>query len=172
MRIRLSLITFGLIFSCNALAWEYINSSDKLRGIETKSARLISSDTASIAGKNVHLGLSIMPFAGNDYYVAFATDGALFHCVSEYREHDGLCQIHYKIDDGPVRSAFAHIGENSAFGTLKLIDGASFLKAMCGPAFLKQLCVGSKMTVEVEFYKDGNRQFEFDVSGLDRSIIP
>lgn len=83
--------------------------------------------------------------------VAFAIDKGQFYCHT-----DSDCHVSVKFDDGAIKKYPAHKAD-AGVSNMIFISGAQ--------GFIKELQGHKLLIVEAPFYKEGNQQFRFDLTG-------
>lgn len=159
-------VAFSLIWalapSAEAADWRYLVDEDKLRGITDRSAVVESTDVQGTQAGATHLMVAFRGPATRHVAVLSIQKG-LFRCQPDPGAHDALCRINYRLDSGPVSFAYAHFASPDGYAALALVDGETFFK---------RFVEAKKAIIEVQFFGDGARQFEFDINPLDRAFMP
>ena len=134
--------------------WIYDNIVDEMRGTTTRRAIAVSENSVELEAPYGSTGAALIvrnqPPEGLDILL-MADDGQIL-CQS-YRGQ----KISVKFDSGPIEAY-------SCVGTSDGSSNAIFLRPKT--RFLKRLKVSKSVLVEAEFYRAGNQQFKFSVSGL------
>lgn len=137
-------------------AWVYDSQHDDMRNQTTYAAYTTSTNSLNFSfpysgGSTAQLYLRQSPKYGNDIYLTISK--GQFYCTS----YDG-CTIHAKFDNGPVIALHASAATGGDTTTI-FISGFK--------RFSDRLKSAKHLFVEAEFYQEGQRQMEFDVSGFE-----
>lgn len=140
--------------SLPAIAWNYQESTDKMRNETTKYASITSSNKVSFGfpyqgGSTMELTIRKSPKYGKDIVIEISS--GQFTCMMG-------CTIHMKFDNGKIERFSAN---GAADGSSDVIFAKPF------GAILTKLQKAKKLVVEADFYNEGANQFEFNVSGLN-----
>lgn len=136
-----------------ASKWSYSERKDELRNANTYTARLRSENSQDFGfpyGNDNYLTMTVRkhPQWGRDVY--FTIDNGQMMC--------DIYDCRYSISfDGNVEALTLVPPEDRDSTTLF---------AKYGPAIIRKLKASDKVIVELQFYREGNRQFVFDTSGL------
>jgi len=136
--------------------WQYESSKDEMRGIESKFAVAVSTNTVDFdfpynGGSKLILTLRKK---GNEADVMVSVSKGQFLCGFKG------CEAAFKFDNGGVQSITMSDPDNHASDLLFVAYGKTKHKV------IQQLKSSKKLVIEVPFYKEGKKQFTFDVSGL------
>jgi len=135
--------------------WTYLDDVDKMSGKTSKFAYTTSTNTEQLGfpyngGTTMDLNVRKHPRMGTDVYIT-VNKGQLNH------EYDGN-SIMVKFDtESPQRYSVNEPSDNSR-DTFFILGSKKFIS---------KLKKSSKVIVEVEFYTDGNHQFEFNTANLE-----
>ena len=137
--------------------WKYDSTKDEMRGIESKYAVAVSSNTVNFdfpysGGSKLILTLRKK---GNETDVMVAISKGQFLCG--FRG----CEAAFKFDDGNIQSITMSDPDNHASDLLFVAYDKTEHK------IIQQLKNSKKLVIEVQFYREGKKQFIFDVSGLN-----
>lgn len=137
--------------------WQYETSKDEMRGIESKFATTVSTNTVDFdfpynGGSKLILALRKR---GSDVDVMVSiTKGQILCGVQN-------CEAAFKFDNGEVQSVTMSGPDNHSSDMLFV----SYDKTETN--IINQLKDSKKLVIEVPFYREGKKQFTFDVSGLE-----
>ena len=137
--------------------WQYETSKDEMRGIESKFATTVSTNTVDFdfpynGGSKLILALRKR---GSDVDVMVSiTKGQILCGVQN-------CEAAFKFDDGAVQSITMSEPDSHASDLLFVAYDKTESK------IISQLKNSKKLVIEVPFYQQGKKQFTFDVSGLE-----
>jgi hypothetical protein len=133
--------------------WVYSDSKDDMRGTVSHFAAVESQNALDFQfpykGGHATLNLRNNPSSGLNIYLSIEGQ---FIC-SPFENG----KVSAKFDDGPVRQFRCSEPSDQASGVL-------FINSE--KAFLAELKKAKTLTVEAEFFRDGERQMTFDVHGL------
>jgi hypothetical protein len=137
-------------------AWEYEEDTDTMTQKTTRFARVKSSNTAYIAfpmGKSQHAILTLRkhPRYGKD--VILRIQEGMFNC----NPVEG-CSVRIRFDNGKMQTFSASMSENM---------NTEMLFIQNYPRFVAAIKKAKVAYIEASFYMDGNKVFEFPVSGLE-----
>lgn len=104
---------------------------------------------------DVHLSLFLLKRADGDKDVLFTIDKGQLPC---FRSGDG-CSFKAKFDNGPIQTI-------RAVGTSGGSDDVIFMAGNT-KKFMASLRKAKKLTVEIDVYNSGNKQFTFSPAGLE-----
>lgn len=137
--------------------WAYEQSQDTMRGTVTKYAVLKSTNKLDFSFPyNGGSTAELVIFGGksNRYYVNLDIDKGQFL----------QRRMWFKFDNGPVLDSLKFgdlsVHEDGSADTVSIAQGNT-------RGFVQKIDKSSRLTIEAEFYKDGKKQIEFDVAGLD-----
>lgn len=134
-------------------AWRYAQRKDEMRGTTTKFASIVSGNSHSFAfpySGGSKLEVTLRRTGGADEVMLEISKGQFTSCISH-------CTIAAKFDDGKV---LTYTGSAAAAGRSDVI----FINETSG--FVRRIGQAKRLTLEPEFYREGRRQFSFEVSGL------
>lgn len=134
-------------------AWRYVQRKDEMRGTTTKFASIVSGNSHSFAfpySGGSKLELTLRRTGGADEVLLEISKGQFTSCISH-------CAIAAKFDDGKV---LTYTGSAAAAGRSDVI----FINEASG--FVRRIGQAKRLTLEPEFFREGRRQFSFEVSGL------
>ncbi len=137
--------------------WEYKNSKDEMRGIETKFASTVSANTVNFdfpynGGSKLIMALRK---TGTDTDVMLSISKGQILC--DFRN----CEVAFKFDNGNVQSiTMSRPSDHSSDLLFVAYDKTKH-------NIINELKTSKKLVVEVQFYREGKKQFTFDVSGLN-----
>ena len=137
--------------------WQYETSKDEMRGIESKFATTVSTNTVDFdfpynGGSKLILALRKR---GSDVDVMVSiTKGQILCGVKN-------CEAAFKFDNGAVQSITMSEPDSHASDLLFVAYDKTESK------IISQLKNSKKLVIEVPFYQQGKKQFTFDVSGLE-----
>jgi hypothetical protein len=136
--------------------WTYSEKVDQMRNGHVKFAQTVSTNEAQFGppyngGSKMAIIIRRGDRASGVGFESFAAiDRGQYHCGI-----DG-CAVAIKFDDAPVETWPMHEGTNS--------QGIFFTST---PRLVSKLKSAKSVVVEAEFFREGKRQFTFDVSGLE-----
>lgn len=135
--------------------WRYGQDQDEMRNQATYYAVLESNNTVDFdfpysGGSSLSIQLRQDPKYGKD--VIFSISKGQIPCFSG-------CRASIKFDNGRIQTFNFTGAENGHADIIFLSNNVA--------GFVKQLRSSKTMMVEVEFYNEGRRQFQFDTSGLE-----
>lgn len=136
--------------------WQYRESRDEMRGTVTKAATIDATNTIQLDFPyegDTSLELMLRKQQGEFNIVFIASQGQLTGCNS----YSGG-SFAAKFDDGAVQN-FSCVGSADGSSEVMFVQNES--------RFLNQLKTAKKLMIETEFFQAGNRQFTFEVAGLD-----
>ena len=137
--------------------WQYATSKDEMRGIESKFATTVSTNTVDFdfpynGGSKLILALRKR---GSDVDVMVSiTKGQILCGVQN-------CEAAFKFDGGAVQSITMSEPDNHSSDLLFIAYDKTESK------IISQLKNSKKLVIELPFYQEGRKQFTFDVSGLE-----
>lgn len=153
------LALFFLVISAPALAWYAADTPDQMTGkttyavyVQSKNSVLLSPPYGKISAK---LQLRNHPRYGKD--VIFAADEGQISCHSW-----SPCSVLVRVDD---KSPIKFQGSNPSDGSSEIV----FLRPV--DRFVKALNGAKTVRIEVEFYRNGNQSFLFDVANFDGAML-
>ena len=137
--------------------WQYETSKDEMRGIESKFATTVSTNTVDFdfpynGGSKLILALRKR---GSDVDVMVSITKGQILCGIQN------CEAAFKFDDGAVQSMTMSEPDSHASDLLFVAYDKTESK------IISQLKNSKKLVIEVPFYQQGKKQFTFDVSGLE-----
>ena len=137
--------------------WQYETSKDEMRGIESKFATTVSTNTVDFdfpynGGSKLILALRKR---GSDVDVMVSITKGQILCGIQN------CEAAFKFDDGAVQSITMSEPDSHASDLLFVAYDKTESK------IISQLKNSKKLVIEVPFYQQGKKQFTFDVSGLE-----
>lgn len=136
--------------------WEYKTTTDEMRGVKTKFATTVSSNTVNFdfpynGGSKLILTLRQ---SGNEVDVIVKVSKGQILCgVSG-------CEAAFKFDDGAVQMVTMAEPDNYASDVLFVMYDKTENQ------IISKLKTSNKLVIEVPFFQEGKKQFTFDVSGL------
>lgn len=135
--------------------WQYQEKVDQMRGGKVQLASLRSSNTVEFGSPygSSHMQLMLRNgdrASGVDFDAFFVIERGQFDCGID------RCFISYKFDDEKVERGLMNRGKDTQ---------AIFFIARA--LFFIKLKESKTMMVEAEFFREGRRQFTFDVAGLN-----
>lgn len=137
--------------------WQYETSKDEMRGIESKFATTVSTNTVDFD----------FPYnGGSKLILALRKRGSEVDVMVSITKGQILCGIQnceaaFKFDDGAVQSITMSEPDSHASDLLFVAYDKTESK------IISQLKNSKKLVIEVPFYQQGKKQFTFDVSGLE-----
>lgn len=137
--------------------WQYETSKDEMRGIESKFATTVSTNTVDFD----------FPYnGGSKLILALRKRGSEVDVMVTITKGQILCSIRscetaFKFDNGAVQSITMSEPDNHSSDMLFV----SYDKTETN--IINQLKDSKKLVIEVPFYREGKKQFTFDVSGLE-----
>ena len=137
--------------------WQYETSKDEMRGIESKFATTVSTNTIDFdfpynGGSKLILTLRKR---GAEVDVMIAVSKGQILCGIQN------CETAFKFDNGVVQSIT--MSEPESYSSDLLFIAYDKTKSK----IISQLKNSKKLVIEVPFYQEGKKQFTFDVSGLE-----
>lgn len=137
--------------------WQYETSKDEMRGIESKFATTVSTNTIDFdfpynGGSKLILTLRKR---GAEVDVMIAVSKGQILCGIQN------CETAFKFDNGVVQSITMSEPESHSSDLLFIAYDKTKSK------IISQLKNSKKLVIEVPFYQEGKKQFTFDVSGLE-----
>ena len=137
--------------------WQYETSKDEMRGIESRFATTVSTNTVDFdfpynGGSKLILALRKR---GSDVDVMVSITKGQILCGIQN------CEAAFKFDDGAVQSITMSEPDSHASDLLFVAYDKTESK------IISQLKNSKKLVIEVPFYQQGKKQFTFDVSGLE-----
>ncbi|ENW29318.1 hypothetical protein F924_00881 [Acinetobacter lwoffii ATCC 9957 = CIP 70.31] len=137
--------------------WQYEASKDEMRGIESRFATTVSTNTVDFD----------FPYnGGSKLILALRKRGSEVDVMVSITKGQILCGIQnceaaFKFDDGAVQSITMSEPDSHASDLLFVAYDKTESK------IISQLKNSKKLVIEVPFYQQGKKQFTFDVSGLE-----
>lgn len=137
--------------------WQYETSKDEMRGIESRFATTVSTNTVDFD----------FPYnGGSKLILALRKRGSEVDVMVSITKGQILCGIQnceaaFKFDDGAVQSITMSEPDSHASDLLFVAYDKTESK------IISQLKNSKKLVIEVPFYQQGKKQFTFDVSGLE-----
>lgn len=137
--------------------WQYETSKDEMRGIESKFATTVSTNTVDFD----------FPYNGGSKLILTlrkrGTEVDVMVAVSKGQILCGIqnCETAFKFDNGVVQSITMSEPESHSSDLLFIAYDKTKSK------IISQLKNSKKLVIEVPFYQEGKKQFTFDVSGLE-----
>lgn len=137
--------------------WQYETSKDEMRGIESKFATTVSTNTVDFD----------FPYnGGSKLILALRKRGSEVDVMVSITKGQILCGIQnceaaFRFDDGAVQSITMSGPDSHASDLLFVAYDKTESK------IISQLKNSKKLVIEVPFYQQGKKQFTFDVSGLE-----
>ena len=137
--------------------WQYKTTKDDMRGTTTNFATTVSTNTVNFdfpysGGSKLLLTLRE---TGNQKDVIVTISKGQILC--DIRG----CDLSFKFDDGAVQSITMSEPDNHSSEALFVMYDKTEDK------IINQIKSSKKLIVEVPFYREGKKQFAFDVSGLE-----
>lgn len=137
--------------------WQYETSKDEMRGIESKFATTVSTNTVDFdfpynGGSKLILALRKR---GPEVDVMVSITKGQILCGTQN------CEAAFKFDGGAVQSITMSEPDSHASDLLFVAYDKIESK------IISQLKNSKKLVIEVPFYQQGKKQFTFDVSGLE-----
>lgn len=141
----------------NLKNWQYETSKDEMRGIESKFATTVSTNTVDFdfpynGGSKLILTLRKRG-TGVDVMVA-VSKGQILCGIQN-------CETAFKFDNSAVQSITMSEPESHSSDLLFITHDKTRSKT------ISQLKNSKKLVIEVPFYQEGKKQFTFNVSGLE-----
>ena len=137
--------------------WQYETSKDEMRGITSKFATAVSTNTVDFDS----------PYNGGSKLILTlrkrGTEVDVMVAVSKGQILCGIqnCETAFKFDNGAVQSITMSEPESHSSDLLFVAYDKTKIK------MISQLKNSKKLVIEVPFYQEGKKQFTFDVSGLE-----
>lgn len=137
--------------------WQYETSKDEMRGIESRFATTVSTNTVDFD----------FPYnGGSKLILALRKRGSEVDVMVSITKGQILCGIQnceaaFKFDDGAVQSITMSEPDSHASDLLFVAYDKTESK------IISRLKNSKKLVIEVPFYQQGKKQFTFDVSGLE-----
>lgn len=137
--------------------WQYETSKDEMRGIESKFATTVSTNTVDFD----------FPYnGGSKLILTLRKRGAevdVMVAVSKGQILCGIqnCETAFKFDNSRVQSITMSGPESHSSDLLFIAYDKTKSK------IISELKNSRKLVIEVPFYREGKKQFTFDVSGLE-----
>lgn len=134
-------------------AWRYTQSKDEMRGTVTRFATLPAITEHSFAfpySGGSKLVITLRRTGNADEVLLSVTKGQFTSCISH-------CTISARFDDGKV---LTYTGSAAADGSHDVI----FINEVSG--FVRRIGQAKTLILEPEFFREGRRQFTFNVGGL------
>lgn len=137
--------------------WRYETSKDEMRGIESKFATTVSTNTVDFD----------FPYnGGSKLLLTLRKRGAevdVMVAVSKGQILCGIqnCEVAFKFGNSEVQSVTMSEPDNHSSDLLFISYDKTESK------IINQLKSSKKLVIEVPFYQEGKKQFTFDVSGLE-----
>lgn len=137
--------------------WQYETSKDEMRGVESRFATTVSTNTVDFD----------FPYnGGSKLILALRKRGSEVDVMVSITKGQILCGIQnceaaFKFDDGAVQSITMSEPDSHASDLLFVAYDKTESK------IISQLKNSKKLVIEVPFYQQGKKQFTFDVSGLE-----
>lgn len=137
--------------------WTYEATKDEMRGIESRFATTVSTNTVDFD----------FPYnGGSKLILALRKRGSEVDVMVSITKGQILCGIQnceaaFKFDDGAVQSITMSEPDSHASDLLFVAYDKTESK------IISQLKNSKKLVIEVPFYQQGKKQFTFDVSGLE-----
>jgi len=138
--------------------WDYQQDEDKMRGATTYRAVLASDNFINQSFPyegDVHLNLYLRKRADGDKDVILHIEKGQMPCFSS---SEG-CSFKAKFDNGPIQT-FRAVGTSGAHDDAIFLDGNM-------KKFMSSLRKAKEVTIEVNLYETGRKQFTFTPGGLD-----
>lgn len=137
--------------------WKYDTSKDEMRNTTTKYASNISQNVVSFdfpynGGSQLSI---VLRKTGNDTDIMLMISKGQFLC--SIRE----CEAAFKFDSGNIQSIT--MAESSSHDSDLLFVAYDKTKQK----LINQMKSSQKLTIELPFYQEGNRQFTFNLDGLE-----
>ena len=136
--------------------WQYETSKDEMRGIESKFATTVSTNTVDFDfpyNGGSKLILTLRKRGSEVDVMVSITKGQILCGIQN-------CEAAFKFDGGAVQSITMSEPDNHSSDMLFVSYDKTESK------IINQLKSSKKLVVEVPFYQEGRKQFTFDVSGL------
>lgn len=136
--------------------WQYETSKDEMRGIESKFATTVSTNTVDFDfpyNGGSKLILTLRKRGSEVDVMVSITKGQILCGIQN-------CEAAFKFDGGAVQSITMSEPDNHSSDMLFVSHDKTESK------IINQLKSSKKLVVEVPFYQEGRKQFTFDVSGL------
>ncbi|MEK5754080.1 zinc ribbon domain-containing protein [Acinetobacter variabilis] len=137
--------------------WQYETSKDEMRGIESRFATTVSTNTVDFD----------FPYnGGSKLILALRKRGSEVDVMVSITKGQILCGIQnceaaFKFDDGAVQSITMSEPDSHASDMLFVAYDKTEAK------IINQLRNSKKLVIEVPFYQEGKKQFTFDVGDLE-----
>lgn len=137
--------------------WQYETSKDEMRGIESKFATTVSTNTVDFD----------FPYnGGSKLILALRKRGSEVDVMVSITKGQILCGVQnceaaFKFDNGEVQSVTMSEPDNHSSDLLFIAYDKTESK------IISQLKNSKKLVIEIPFYQEGKKQFTFDVSGLE-----
>lgn len=138
--------------------WKYATSKDEMRNMSSYFATTVSLNKQDFefpynGGSELALTLRLKNNS-KDIFINVSKGQILCSGI------DG-CEVSFKFDDKPIQSITMIEPESHDSDMLFVSYNKTVLKLM------NDMKHSKKLTIEVPFYREGKRQFNFDISGLD-----
>lgn len=136
--------------------WQYETTKDEMRGIESKFATTVSTNTVDFDfpyNGGSKLILTLRKRGSEVDVMVSITKGQILCGIQN-------CEAAFKFDGGAVQSITMSEPDNHSSDMLFVSYDKTESK------IINQLKSSKKLVVEVPFYQEGRKQFTFDVSGL------
>lgn len=143
--------------AANSQNWQYETSKDEMRGIESKFATTVSTNTVNFDfpyNGGSKLILTLRKRGSEVDVMVSITKGQILCGIQN-------CEAAFKFDDGAVQSITMSEPDSHASDLLFIAYDKTESK------IISQLKNSKKLVIEVPFYQQGKKQFTFDVSGLE-----
>ena len=142
--------------AANSQNWQYETSKDEMRGIESKFATTVSTNTVNFDfpyNGGSKLILTLRKRGSEVDVMVSITKGQILCGIQN-------CEAAFKFDGGSVQSITMSEPDNHSSDMLFVSYDKTESK------IINQLKSSKKLVIEVPFYQEGRKQFTFDVSGL------
>lgn len=152
---------FVFLFGATTLAsdWEYSETADKMRGETTYLASLTSSNSVPFkfpfdGGSKLAI---VLKQKKNDFSIQLRISKGQFQSADV-----GATGIQAKFDDGKIATYIVDPPADNSTDIFFVREFDGYSKR-----FYSNLQKSKKLIVEVGFYQEGKRQFEFEIPKLD-----
>lgn len=134
----------------NLLSWKYEEKQDKLRNTTLYFASKFSNEAKDLTKSKRDVGILHLISKGNKNMVSFIPNDHYVRC-------DKPCEISYRFDENPVETILV-VAVNTK--QLAIIDDSQLIE------FTNKLKKSKTLILELPT-KEGNKQYEFSVDGLN-----
>ena len=157
----LSILILLLSVSTARAEWRYSTSIDKMSGKSSSSASLMSNNTESL---NMGRTTKTLLFINTVDRITLYTDFGMLNCNTSFYAGSKYCSVRVKIDNKLVDwkvSQFNH-GSEIDYKHITFEQARNFIHELAG---------AKKLIIELSYYKDSPKVFEFNIAGLDLKKI-